>query len=82
VQGTVQTPDLANAINFSTVSINSISYGDLVAASGAARILASLEVIAGVVLLQVVFSEIASYDSETEQALAGDDEDTDSPDCN
>jgi len=46
-----------------------------------ARNLATLEVIAGVMLLQVVFSEIASYDPEAEQALAGDDEDTDSPDC-
>jgi len=53
------------------VTISTIGYGDIVATTSAARTLASLEIIAGVVLFLFAFAEIASYDPEAEQALAG-----------
>jgi hypothetical protein len=71
LNGTQQALDLADAIYFSIVTISTIGYGDIVATTSAARTLASLEIIAGVVLFLFAFAEIASYDPEAEQALAG-----------
>jgi hypothetical protein len=71
LNGTQQALGLADAIYFSIVTISTIGYGDIVATTSAARTLASLEIIAGVVLFLFAFAEIASYDPEAEQALAG-----------
>lgn len=71
LNGTQQPLGLADAIYFSIVTISTIGYGDIVATTSAARTLASLEIIAGVVLFLFAFAEIASYDPEAEQALAG-----------
>ncbi|MBL8895428.1 MAG: two pore domain potassium channel family protein [Rhizobiales bacterium] len=71
LNGTQQPLDLADAIYFSIVTISTIGYGDIVATTSAARTLAALEIIAGVVLFLFAFAEIASYDPEAEQALAG-----------
>jgi len=71
LNGTVQPLDLADAIYFSMVTITTISYGDILAVSSAARTLAVLEIIAGVVLFLFAFAEIAAYDPEAEQALEG-----------
>ena len=49
-------------------------FGPRVATTSAARTLAALEIIAGVVLFLFAFAEIASYDPEAEQALAGNEE--------
>ena len=74
LNGTQQALGLADAIYFSIVTISTIGYGDIVATSSAARTLAALEIIAGVVLFLFAFAEIASYDPEAEQALAGESE--------
>lgn len=71
LNGTQQAIGLADAIYFSIVTISTIGYGDIVATTSAARTLASLEIISGVVLFLFAFAEIASYDPEAEQALAG-----------
>ena len=71
LNGTEQPLGLADAIYFSIVTISTIGYGDIVATTSAARTLAALEIIAGVVLFLFAFAEIASYDPEAEQALAG-----------
>jgi len=71
LNGTQQPLGLADAIYFSIVTISTIGYGDIVATTSAARTLASFEIIAGVVLFLFAFAEIASYDPEAEQALAG-----------
>ena len=74
LNGTQQALGLADAIYFSIVTISTIGYGDIVATTSAARTLASIEIIAGVVLFLFAFAEIASYDPEAEQALAGESE--------
>ena len=74
LNGTQQPLDLADAIYFSIVTISTIGYGDIVATTSAARTLAALEIIAGVVLFLFAFAEIASYDPEAEQALTGNEE--------
>jgi hypothetical protein len=74
LNGTQQPLGLADAIYFSIVTISTIGYGDIVATTSAARTLAALEIIAGVVLFLFAFAEIASYDPEAEQALAGESE--------
>jgi len=74
INGSPQDLDLANAIYFSIVTISTIGYGDIVATTSAARTLTAIEIITGVVLFLFAFAEIAAYDPEAEQALAGDTE--------
>jgi voltage-gated potassium channel len=54
----------AEAIHFSIVTISTVGYGDIVPASNLTRVLASLEVICGVLLLLFGVSEILEYTRE------------------
>jgi voltage-gated potassium channel len=73
LNGKLQPLDLADAIYFSMVTMSTIGYGDILAVSSAARTMAVVEILTGVVLILFALAEIASYDPETEQALAGTD---------
>jgi len=52
------------AIHFSIVTISTVGYGDIVPASNLARVLASIEVICGVMLLLFGVSELLEYTRE------------------
>ena len=54
----------SEAIHFSIVTISTVGYGDIVPASNIARVLASIEVICGVMLLLFGVSELLEYTRE------------------
>jgi voltage-gated potassium channel len=54
----------SEAIHFSIVTISTVGYGDIVPASNVARVLASIEVICGVLLLLFGVSELLEYTRE------------------
>ncbi len=54
----------SEAIHFSIVTISTVGYGDIVPASSFARVLASMEVICGVMLLLFGVSELLEYTRE------------------
>jgi voltage-gated potassium channel len=54
----------SEAIHFSIVTISTVGYGDIVPASNFARLLASVEVICGVLLLLFGVSELLEYTRE------------------
>jgi voltage-gated potassium channel len=54
----------SEAIHFSIVTISTVGYGDIVPASNLARVLASIEVICGVLLLLFGVSELLEYTRE------------------
>src|SRR5262249_12972791 len=55
---------LSEAMHFSIVTISTVGYGDIVPASNIARVLASIEVICGVLLLLFGVSELLEYTRE------------------
>jgi voltage-gated potassium channel len=57
----------AESLYFSIVTMATVGYGDIVPASDAARALAALQVVLGVLLLLVGFSEIFSYTRERQR---------------
>ena len=63
--GTVVRPlNYSEAMHFSIVTISTVGYGDIVPASNLARILASIEVVCGVMLLLFGVSELLEYTRE------------------
>lgn len=54
----------SEAIHFSIVTISTVGYGDIVPASNLARVLASVEVVCGVMLLLFGVSELLEYTRE------------------
>jgi voltage-gated potassium channel len=65
----------SEAIHFSIVTISTVGYGDIVPASNIARVLASMEVICGVMLLLFGVSELLEYTREHRRDRAGKDQD-------
>jgi voltage-gated potassium channel len=61
----------SEAIHFSIVTISTVGYGDIVPASNLARVLASIEVICGVLLLQFGVSELLEYTREHRRDRTG-----------
>jgi voltage-gated potassium channel len=61
----------SEAIHFSIVTISTVGYGDIVPASNIARVLASIEVICGVLLLLFGVSELLEYTREHRRDRAG-----------
>jgi len=59
------------AIHFSIVTISTVGYGDIVPASNIARVLASAEVICGVMLLLFGVSELLEYTREHRRDRTG-----------
>lgn len=64
VAGQVRTITFPESLYFSIVTMATVGYGDIVPASDAARALAAIQVVLGVLLLLVGFSEIFSYTRE------------------
>ena len=54
----------SEAIYFSIVTISTVGYGDIVPASNVTRMLASMEVVCGVMLLLFGVSELLEYTRE------------------
>jgi len=54
----------SEAIHFSIVTISTVGYGDIVPASNLPRVLASTEVVCGVMLLLFGVSELLEYTRE------------------
>ena len=54
----------SEAIHFSIVTISTVGYGDIIPASNLARVLSSIEVICGVLLLLFCVSELLEYTRE------------------
>jgi voltage-gated potassium channel len=65
----------SEAIHFSIVTISTVGYGDIVPASNLARVLASVEVICGVMLLLFGVSELLEYTREHRRGRSGSDSD-------
>jgi len=61
----------SDAIYFSVVTLSTVGYGDVLPITGAVRLIAVIEVIFGVTLLLVGFSEIMSYSREVEARRRG-----------
>lgn len=61
----------SEAIHFSIVTISTVGYGDIVPTSNVARVLASMEVICGVMLLLFGVSELLEYTREHRRDRAG-----------
>jgi voltage-gated potassium channel len=64
VGSTARSLSFSEAIHFSIVTISTVGYGDIVPASNIARVLASIEVICGVLLLLFGVSELLEYTRE------------------
>jgi voltage-gated potassium channel len=64
VDGVARALSFSEAIHFSLVTISTVGYGDIVPASNLARVLASIEVICGVLLLLFGVSELLEYTRE------------------
>ncbi|MGH7126527.1 MAG: ion channel, partial [Stellaceae bacterium] len=70
--GTVARPlSYSEAIHLSIATISTVGYGDIVPASNAARVLTSIEVICGVLLLLFGVSELLEYTREHRREHGG-----------
>jgi voltage-gated potassium channel len=67
----VRAISFSEAVHFSIVTISTVGYGDIVPASNLARVLASIEVICGVMLLLFGVSELLEYTREHRRDRAG-----------
>jgi voltage-gated potassium channel len=65
----------SEAIHFSIVTMSTVGYGDIVPATNLARLLASMEVICGVMLLLFGVSELLEYTREHRRDRAAKDKD-------
>ena len=75
VGGVSRVISFSEAIYFSIATISTVGYGDIVPASSVARVLASLEVICGVMLLLFGVSELLEYTREHRRDRAGTEKD-------
>lgn len=64
VGGAARALSFQEAIHFSVTTISTVGYGDIVPASNPARVLASVEVVCGVILLLFGVSELLEYTRE------------------
>lgn len=64
IGGVARTLSFSEAIHFSITTISTVGYGDIVPASNLARVLSSVEVICGVILLLFGVSELLEYTRE------------------
>lgn len=64
VSGVARDISFPEALYFSVVTVATVGYGDIVPASDAVRMLASVQVVAGLLLLLFGFSEIIEYSRE------------------
>ncbi|MFM7083410.1 MAG: ion channel [Hyphomicrobium sp.] len=64
VDGISRSINFSEAIHFSIVTISTVGYGDIIPLSSSARLLASTEVICGVMLLLFGVSELLEYTRE------------------
>lgn len=64
VGGALRSITFSEAIHFSIVTISTVGYGDIVPISNVARVLASAEVICGVILLMFGVSELLEFSRE------------------
>ncbi len=64
IGGVSRSLSFSEAIHFSIVTISTVGYGDIVPVSNAARVLASVEVVCGVILLLFGVSELLEYTRE------------------
>ena len=71
VDNVIRTLSFSEAMHFSIVTISTVGYGDIVPASNIARVLASIEVICGVLLLLFGVSELLEYTREHRRNRAG-----------
>mgnify|MGYP006278985861 CR=1 FL=1 len=67
IAGASRAITFAESLYFSIVTMATVGYGDIVPASDAARALAAVQVVLGVLLLLVGFSEIFSYTRERQR---------------
>lgn len=59
--------DFALALYFSIVTLSTIGYGDITPMTNTARLIVMGEIIVGVVLMLLAFSEIAAYDPDARE---------------
>ena len=71
VGNVIRAISFSEAVHFSIVTISTVGYGDIVPASNLARVLASIEVICGVLLLLFGVSELLEYTREHRRDRAG-----------
>jgi voltage-gated potassium channel len=71
VSNVARTISYSEAIHLSIATISTVGYGDIVPASNAARVLASIEVICGVLLLLFGVSELLGYTREHQREHGG-----------
>jgi len=71
VGGVGRTITYSEAIHLSVATISTVGYGDIVPSSNAARVLTSIEVICGVLLLLFGVSELLSYTREHQREHGG-----------
>jgi voltage-gated potassium channel len=71
VFGETRDIDFSEALYFSVVTIATVGYGDIVPGSSLVRVLATLEVVAGLVLLPFGFYEINAYAREQREGRGG-----------
>jgi voltage-gated potassium channel len=71
VANIARTISYSEAIHLSIATISTVGYGDIVPASNAARVLASIEVICGVLLLLFGVSELLGYTREHQREHGG-----------
>ncbi|MFM8682024.1 MAG: ion channel [Alphaproteobacteria bacterium] len=71
IGGAARAITFAESLYFSIVTMATVGYGDVVPASDAARALAAMQVVLGVLLLLVGFSEIFSYTRERQRPRGG-----------
>lgn len=64
IDGLMRSLNFSEAIHFSIVTISTVGYGDIIPLSSSARLLASTEVICGVMLLLFGVSELLEYTRE------------------
>lgn len=67
----------SEALYFSIVTLSTLGYGDVLPVSNIVRVVASLQVVFGVTLLLVGFSEIMSYNRDLQARRAGRKDDPD-----
>jgi voltage-gated potassium channel len=71
VANVARTLSYSDAVHLSIATISTVGYGDIVPASNAARVLTSIEVICGVMLLLFGVTELLGYTREHQREHGG-----------